>query len=129
MGEMLTKRLQKTAYRGKQIYYADYRGLVGTELSRQVRENGKAHVEAAMGGDRDQLSLVDVRGCFPTPEILSAFQEVAVEVAPYTKAAAIVGLQEHNIGLLEFVNRMSSIGARSFETIDEAMDWLFNQAV
>ncbi len=124
MGEKITKRLEKIDYGGKEIYYGDYRGLVGNELSRQVRENGKARIEAALKGEHQQLSVMDVTGCFATQEVLAALQQVAVELAPYCRATAVVGVDDLLSSVLALVNRTSGIGAQPFDTVEEAMEWL-----
>lgn len=128
MGEKITKRLEKLDYGGKKIYYGDYKGLVGSDLSRQIRENGKARMEAAMRGEHEQLSVMDVKGCFATQEVLAAVQQAAVELAPYCKAAAVVGLDEYQARLVALVNRTSGIGAQLFDTVEEAMEWLVQQS-
>ena len=127
MGEKITDRLEKIVYGGKHIYYGDYKGLVGKELSSQIRDNLKARMEAAMSGDQEQLCVMDVRGCFATQKVLAAVQEAAVELAPYSKATAVVGVDELQAHLLLLVNRTSGIGAKPFDTVEKALEWVIRQ--
>ena len=128
MGEKVTETMEKVVYSGREVWYSDYRGLVGDEFVMRIRENGEAAESLGMKGTKDRLTLADVRGCFATQEILEAFKEVATKSKPFNKASAIVGLTGLQKHLLEIVNKVSGLGARPFDTPEEALDWLVKQA-
>lgn len=115
-------------HRGKSILYFDYQGLEDDDLVRKIRENEKRIAEIVAKGERDLLRLTDVTGCYATPEIVEAFKEVAVRFKPYFKASAVVGIKGGKKVLLDLVNRFSGIGARPFDSVEEAKEWLAGQA-
>ena len=128
MGERINESMEWIEHQGKRIMYVDYRGLVGDEVARQVRENGEVIVEIGKKGDKNQLRLVDVRGGFATREIVAAFKEVGVAITPYTRATAVIGLSGGQKRLLSIYNRLTGRGARPFDDQEKAKDWLVKKA-
>ena len=74
MSERVTETMEKIMYRGKEIWYSDYRGLAGNEYAMRIRENGEAGRMLGMKGVRNRLAVQDVRGNYATQEILDAFK-------------------------------------------------------
>ncbi|MFC1833767.1 hypothetical protein ACFL2Q_03410 [Thermodesulfobacteriota bacterium] len=127
MDEKLNPRLERTNHKGKTIYYADYTGLLGEELAGQIRENGRMMSEQEAQGELNRLSLVDIRDCFATAEVVNAFKEVARNMGQELKAVAVVGVTGLRKHLLAIVNRVSGLGAKPFDTVEQARDWLASQ--
>jgi hypothetical protein len=67
---------------------------------------------------------VNVSGCFATENVLSAFKEAAAKNGPLIRASAIVGLRGAQKHLLNIVNKFEGLGAKPFDTEDEARSGL-----
>jgi prephenate dehydrogenase len=128
MGELLGQYLEKIHHNGAEILYADYRGLVGEDFARTLRENGDLGMKIAEAGDHEQLRLTDLRDVVITQEALGALKETASRLAPHIKASAIVGVTGVRKHLLRIVNQVSGLGGRPFDDLEPAMDWLAKQA-
>lgn len=127
MGEKLTDTLEKIEHHGKVIFLSDYRGIAGSEMAAQIRENARVALELAHKGETNQLRLTDLRGCFATQEIMDAFKEAGAQLAPHFKASAVLGIEGMKKHLLRLVNQFAGLGARPFDSAEEAKDWLVRQ--
>ncbi len=115
-------------HRGRTILYFDYRGLEGEAFIQRLGENAAAVEALAAEGEQDLLRLSDVRETYATAEIMEAINETAVRTKKYFTASAVLGVQGGKKVLLDLVNRFTGIGARLFDNIEQAKDWLVEQA-
>lgn len=120
-------RYQVLTHRGKQIYFSDYRGLMGEALAQQIHKNVSLGVELGNRGIRDRLTLVDFTDTIATQEVMDALKESAIKQKSNIKATAVVGVTGMRKHLLGVVNRLTGIGARPFDTLEQAKDWLVEQ--
>lgn len=120
-------RYQVIDYRGKQIYFSDYRGLVGEDLAQQIHKNVSAGVELGNRAIRDRLTLADFTDTVATSEVLEALKLSAFKQKGNIKAVAVVGVTGMRKHLLGVINRLTGIGARPFDTLEEAKEWLVEQ--
>lgn len=119
--------LKEILYKGQAIWYADYRGLMGDELAQRIRDNTTISHELAREGKVDRLTLADFRECVATQEVVDAIRQAGVEVKPYLRATAVVGVSGIRKHLLNILNKATGMGARAFDTLEEAQDWLVEQ--
>lgn len=119
--------LKMITHKGHEIWYADYRGLMAEELAQRIRDNTRISHELAREGKVDRLSLADFRDCVATQEVVDAIRKSGAEVKPYLRATAVVGVGGIRKHLLNILNKATGMGARAFDTLEEAMDWLVEQ--
>ena len=119
--------MEMIQHKGRTILYFNYQGLEDDGLVHQIRENEKGILSLIAQGKRDLLRLTDISGCYASPEIMDAFKDVALKVSPYFKASAVVGIVGGKKVLLDLVNRLSGLGVRPFDSLEEAKDWLVQQ--
>jgi hypothetical protein len=60
---------------------------------------------------------------------MDAFNRAAIRLKPYFKASAVVGVKGGKKFLLDVFNRFSGLGVRPFDDIEEAKNWLAEQAI
>jgi hypothetical protein len=73
----------------------------------------------------DQLLLLDITNAYITTEVLETFKKAAIDIKPYTKKIAVVGVRGIQKVFFKIVITFSkSNNIKSFETREEAMDWL-----
>jgi len=120
--------MEKIVHRGKTLLYFDYRGLDDQGLIQQLRENVDAVEALAAGGEQLLLGLSDFRGAYASPEILEAITKGAIRTKNLVKASAVLGVTGGKRVLLDLLNRSTGMGARPFDDIEEAKEWLVEQA-
>jgi hypothetical protein len=120
-------RYQVLYHKGKQIYYSDYRGLMGDALAQQIHKNVSRGAELENRGIRNRLTLADFTDTVATQEVMDALKESAAKQKANIKATAVVGVTGMRKHLLGVINRLTGIGARPFDTIEQAKDWLVEQ--
>jgi len=120
--------MERIHHRGTTILYFDYRGLDDEAFIHRLEENVRAVEALAAKGERGLLRLTDVRDTYASPEIMEAINKAAVRTKEYYRASAVLGVQGGRKVLLNLVNRLSGIGVRPFDDIEQAKDWLVEQA-
>lgn len=69
--------------------------------------------------------LVDVRNSYADQKIIiESLKHNAKIIKPHAKKAAVIGVTSSQEFILAIVNMFSGLGLKSFETIDDAKDWL-----
>jgi len=119
--EEASKRQSWITHKGKEILYDDYRNLQGSKFPAMVNEILKLTLES---GKKDILSLVDVRGSYATKETVEAFNIAGKAAKPVSKKTAVLGITGVKKIFLNVVNKFSKIGAKPFNSIEEAKEWL-----
>lgn len=115
-------------YKGKTIWFSDYRGLPGDEVVKRTRDGTTHRLMLAEQGERKQLLLMDVTGVFLSDEVIRVFMNSAMMLAPCYEAVSVLGADGVKKYFLELISRMSGLRAKPFGTPQEAMDWLARQA-
>lgn len=108
-------------HKGKKILYIKYSGLSESEELEQVRRATQILVDTKSTGN---LTLTDVTNSRINQDFVDLAKEKGKISAPYTKKAAIVGIEGVRRFLLEVVNKVSGNKRVPFSTIEEAKDWL-----
>ena len=83
--------------------------------------------ELAREGKVDRLSLADFRDWVAVQEVLDAIRQTGVEVKPYVRATAVVGVSGIRKHLFNILNKATGMDARAFDYFDEAKYWLVQQ--
>ena len=128
MERKLNDRLEIVEHKGQTILFADYTGLNQAEFVKQVKQNkGDIVSYGQQSGEKSLLLLSDISNTLLTEEVQEAFKELVPAIDPYIKAAAIVGMTGFKRYALAILNKVVSVSRRTFDTVDEAKDWLVTQ--
>jgi hypothetical protein len=120
--------MERIEHKGTEILYFDYRGLDDDEaVVKRIEENVQAILDHVAGGAGGLLRLTDIRGLFASDRTFQAFRGAAARLKPHFKASAIVGVSGGKKVLLELINRTTRLGAKPFDDIEKAKDWLVEQ--
>ena len=119
--EEAKKRMIWMTYKGKKILYNDYRNLQGSEIPDILDAILSLTLKS---GEKGYLNLVDVRDSYANKETIDAFNKGAKAVKDITDKTAVLGITGVKKILLNVVNKFSNMGAKAFDTIEEAKEWL-----
>ncbi|MFX1276983.1 MAG: hypothetical protein ACFFBP_14500 [Promethearchaeota archaeon] len=119
--EEAKKRQSWITYKGKEILYDDYRNLQGSKFPALVNAILKLTMES---GKTEILGLVDVRGSYAIKETVDAFSNAGKVAGPISKKTAVLGITGVKKIFLNVVNKFSKIGAKPFDSIEDAKEWL-----
>ena len=75
-------------------------------------------------GKKDILLLLDLQGSYANKEILNEFITAGKLSNPHVKKTAVLGITGVKKVLLNVVNKFTDVGAKSFNSDEEAKDWL-----
>jgi hypothetical protein len=128
MTDKVNERTEWITHKGKRILCMDYTELAGEDLIRQIRKNTEDIMEIGEAGVVDQLHLLDVKGGLASREIVAAFKEAGTKLSPFIIATAVARLSPMQKRLLTVYNTLAVKVAQPFDTLEEAKDWLVEQA-
>ncbi|MBN2274759.1 MAG: hypothetical protein JXR41_00460 [Bacteroidales bacterium] len=112
-------------YKGKEIYFVDYTHIKKIEDFLSVIKGTNAFREETKAlGKRNLLMLVDVTGSFVYGEALDALKKSGKITKEITKKEAIVGITGAKKILLQIARLFTGMQLQSFDTVDEAKEWL-----
>ena len=117
----MNDRIRWIEHKGKQILFSDFSDLKGEECINAVKGFEDFLVNL---GKHDLLVYVDARNCDLDDVGFNVGRKVAKMVKPYIKKEAIIGITKGKDTLITLVNIFSDLGIKSFNTMDEAIDWL-----
>jgi hypothetical protein len=119
--EEAKKRQSWITYKGKKILYDDYRNLQGDKFPVMVNAVLSLTLNSA---EKGYLSLVDVRDSYANKETVDAFNNAGKAVKDIVYKTAVLGITGVKKILLNVVNKFSNVGAKPFNTMEEAKEWL-----
>jgi hypothetical protein len=108
-------------HRGLDVLVNDYEGLTGDAFAALVKANTDRILASRQG---DLRLIIHMPGAFVDRQTLAQFKEAAVAVRPQVQRTAVVGIEGVQRFLLDVVNRVSGIGGRPFDSMQDALDWL-----
>ena len=111
-------------YKGKEILYDDYRNLSGEKFSALVDVQVSLTLES---GKKNILSLVDVRNSYAIKETVDVFNNAGKVTKGIAIKTAVLGITGVKKIFLNVINKITNIGAKPFNTIEEAKDWLVEE--
>lgn len=119
------ERVRFLTHEGVRFLLSDLSGLDAEDLRRELeRARAIIHGEPA----DSLLVLVNVRGIPYSLENVALLRHAAVQNRPYVRARAVIGLPE--VARLSFrvVAHASGRRMEAFESLDDALRWLTDQA-
>jgi hypothetical protein len=108
-------------HEGKKILYIKYSGLSYSEQLEQIERATQILVDTKTN---DNLTLSDLTHSHINQDFVNLAKEKGKISAPFTKKAAVIGIEGVRKILLEVVNKISGNLRVPFSTIEEAKDWL-----
>jgi hypothetical protein len=120
------ERTRFIEHRGHRILVLDYSGIHDSDTALKAIEASKREVASHPPGSLLIITLVhDARY---NATVLQAMKEMAAHNSPYVKASAIVGMSGLHRIAYQAVILFSRRNVRPFETQEQALDWLVDQA-
>ncbi|HLO57230.1 MAG TPA: STAS/SEC14 domain-containing protein [Bacteroidales bacterium] len=121
----MEQRARFIEHKGKQIYYVDYSNLKNNDEFLSVIAQTNAYREKIKAqGRKDLLMLVDISGSFVYGEVLESIKRSGKITKELTAREAVVGITGSKRILLKIVQTVTNMNFRTFDTVDEAKDWL-----
>lgn len=108
-------------YQGKRIFFARYDKLTIEELRSEIGAAEKAILYQPSGS---VLMLIDTTGTIITPEALNIFKNTALRTKQYMSKTAVLGVTGSRRVMLEMIVKFSGMKLVSFDTLQQAKDWL-----
>lgn len=118
-------RVRFITHRGRRILLIDLSGLQKTEEILQEIETTRRFVAQEPPASVRTLSCV--KGARYTPPVMDALKELTAHNKPYVTAAAVVGMEGLHRVLFRAVVLFSRRNMETFQTMEEARDWLASQ--
>lgn len=119
-------RIRFIEHRGHRILVLDYSDIRDPQQALEAIEAGRRLV--ATQPPRSLLLMTIVRGARYNADVLQAMKNLAAHNAPFVKASAIVGLSALHRAAYRTVLLFTRRNIPAYETEQEAMDWLVDQA-
>ena len=117
----MTERARWIDYGRRKVLVHDYSKLNQRNYAETIRQRV---LEIQSEGHRDLLLLLDVTDSYVDKEALAAFKQAGRDVRPYVHKLAVIGLSGIQKFLLQLVNQFSNVGARPFDSEQDALNWL-----
>lgn len=114
-------RMTWITYKGKEILLDDYTTLSGDFFSHVVNAILDLTLKT---GKKDILCLVDVSDSFANKKTVNAFSNAGKASKEILAKTAVVGITGVKKIFLHVVNKFSKVGAKPFDTREEAKEWL-----
>ncbi len=107
-------------YKGKKIFYADYRGLSGQELIKSMNEANQDVIK-----HKHELFLADFREASISNEVMEFLKgKEAKEATSYFKKQAILGISGIKKFAVNAYNTITQSNMRIFNEENEAKEYL-----
>ncbi len=116
----ITRRIRTYQHRGRTILLHDYSDLAGEEAMEVLRY--AANLVDKRGPDLNILT--NVSGAEASKEAVEALQALGKKAAPYVRKSAIVGITGMKLVLLKAARVVLGRPIATFDTVQEAEDWL-----
>ncbi|MBN1800881.1 MAG: hypothetical protein JW891_05200 [Candidatus Lokiarchaeota archaeon] len=119
--EEAKSRMKWITHKGKEILIDDYRNLQGDVFPSMINAIVSLTLKT---GKKDLLVIVDVRDSFANKETVNAFNNAGKASKEILRKTAVLGITGVKKILLNVVNKFSKVGAKPFDTMEEAKEWL-----
>ena len=118
-------RVRFSTIRGQRVLISDFSGITESAVLR--REVEKAKRILADEPEDSVLVLVDISGVPYSLENVQILKDAALYNRRFVRARAVLGVPEIARFSFRAVGQASGRKLESFETVDEALDWLLEQ--
>jgi hypothetical protein len=112
-------------HKGKEIYFIDYTNIkLEDEFLDAIKSTNLFREKVKASGKKDLLMLVDISNSYVYGHAFTEMKRSGILTQGITKRTAVVGVSSTKKTLLEIMNAFTSLNIKSFESIDEAKNWL-----
>ena len=115
--------IRSTLYKGKEIIVIDF-SEAGADKEKTLSIIAQVFPVLSVRPKNSVLTLTNVSGVRFDKEILDAFKESVLQVRPYQKKAAVIGIKGIQKVAYSFVTMMTSDITKAFDSELEAKEWL-----
>ena len=122
-GEGPTNRIKWIEHKKIPILFADYSNFENPEQTIKTIQRVTNYIIKL--GYKEILMLIDVRNSFADEKkVVDTLKNASKETKPYLRKVAVVGVTSTQEFILKIINMFSGLGIKSFETFDDAKEWL-----
>lgn len=108
-------------YKGKDIFYCDYRNLRGQEYLEAIDENLSY---AKSLGQKKLLILTDIRESTVNIDVTRKLKEISESLEDITEKMALIGIFGLKKIFFNALNRLTKMNSKAFNDIEDAKNWL-----
>jgi len=117
-------QIELISYSGKKVVYVDLSGSKASELPPKIAEAKRLIASQPRASALILTNVTDVELTSQTSAIMKDF---STHNTPYAKASAVVGVEGLKKIIYSAVQRVSGRSIPTFDTIQQAKDWLVGQ--
>ena len=110
------------SYNGKTFFFMDFSDMRSREDVDSLIRPSAEYIRSQ--SEKSVLTLTNIKGMHFNTEIKNAFSDFLKGNKPFVKAGAVVGIGGLQRIVYNGVMKLSGRDLRSFETLDQAQDWL-----
>ncbi|MCU4164514.1 hypothetical protein [Carboxylicivirga caseinilyticus] len=110
------------SYSGKTFFFMDFSEMKSREEVDTLIKPSAEYIRSQ--SQKSVLTLTNIKGMHFNNEIKNAFSEFLNGNKPFVKAGAVVGIGGLQRIVYNGVMKLTGRDIRSFETLDQAQDWL-----
>lgn len=114
-------RVQKIQYKGKEILYINYQGIVGEDKMIETLHEAE---DVILSDNKPHLQLSNISDAFATPGYMIAAKKFGKKTQSLTTKSAIIGITGVKALLLKSYNLVSGDKLKAFNTLEEAKEYL-----
>jgi len=118
---MNNREIKCLDYKGKKIISIDYTNLAGDEMIKHIEEVTEYYTNL---DETDILTLVDFTNAFASKKNLEVLKKSGAKNKHKMKKTAVLGITGVKKIFLNMINSLINIGAKSFKTEEDALEWL-----
>jgi hypothetical protein len=113
-------RLRRMEHKGKEIILVDYSGLKESEMIALTNR----HRDMIVAEQKESYFIAYYENTFATPAYMQAAYEFTKATKPYIPRGAFMGIRGPKVALLKSVIYFINVNFRSFDSEQEALDFL-----
>ena len=117
----MTDRIELINYKGKEIFYSDFRDLSGEEYIQTIDKNIKYAKDLQKS---DILFLSDIRDSVVSSEVAAKLKSISEDLKSFTDRMALIGITGVKKIFFQVLGKMSSMKMKAFNDVENAKEWL-----
>ncbi len=121
----MQEKIEFLSHKNKKVIYADHAGRKGKNYAKKIARLTDDIVE--MSKKKKYPLLVDITGSVIDKDVVEEFIKAAIRVKPVVTKIAVLGVVGIKKTLAKVVEKTSKVGFKTFDTTEEALDWLVRQ--
>lgn len=115
-----SERLRRIEYKGKEVILVDYNGLKESEMIALTNR----HRDLVVAEQKESYFIAYYENTYGTPAYMQAAYEFTKATKPYIPKGAFMGIRGPKVALLKGVIYFLGANFRSFDSEQDALDFL-----